>query len=285
MKQRYTTVQVICPPDLVDLLIAELAEYHYDGFLETEQGFETYRDAEAFDEAELQEVLERYRPQAEISYTTQSVEEQNWNEEWEKNFEPITVEDQCRVRASFHAADPTYPYQIVINPKMSFGTGHHATTYLMLRDQLAINHQGKRVMDAGCGTGILSIMAYQRGAASVLAFDIDIWAVENSQENFELNDAAAVRLFQGSVPDVNINESFDIILANINRNVLLDEMEQYAQHLSPGGVLLLSGFYKEDLPLIREATTAQGLAEVRTDSREQWVVLLVRKGLNQSSEL
>ncbi len=155
MKQRYTTVQVICPPDLVDLLIAELAGCDYDGFLETEQGFETYRMAETFDEAELQEVLDRYRPSADISYTTQTVEEQNWNEEWEKNFEPIAVDDQCLVRASFHAADPAYPHQIVINPKMSFGTGHHATTYLMLREQLAIDHQGKRVMDAGCGTGIL----------------------------------------------------------------------------------------------------------------------------------
>ncbi len=124
-------------------------------------------------------------------------------------------------------------------------------------------------------------MAHQRGAASVLAFDIDTWAVENSQENFDLNDAAAIRLFQGTVQEVDADESFDIILANINRNVLLDEMERYAQHLSPGGVLLLSGFYEADLPLIREAITAQRLTEGQADSREQWVVLLVRKGLNQ----
>lgn len=278
MNQRYTTVQVTCPPELVDLLIAELAECAYDGFLETEPGFETYRAAEAFDEAELQKVLDRYRPQGEISYTTQTVEEKNWNEEWEKNFEPITVEDRCRVRASFHPADPACPYEIVINPKMSFGTGHHATTYLMLREQLEIDHQGKRVMDAGCGTGILSIMAQQRGAASVLAFDIDTWAVENSRENFDLNDASTIRLFQGSVQEVDRNESFDIILANINRNVLLDEMERYAQHLAPGGVLLLSGFYEEDLPLIREATTAQQLTEVRISSRDHWVMMLVQKG-------
>ncbi len=277
MHKQYTTVQVTCPPELVDMLIAELAERNYDGFLETEQGFETYRTAEAFDEAELQEVLDRYRARAEISYSTQTVDEQNWNAVWESNFEPIAVEDQCLVRASFHAADANYPYQIVINPKMSFGTGHHATTYLMLREQLETDHQGKRVMDAGCGTGILSIMAHQRGAATVLAFDTDSWAVENSRENFDLNEASAIQLFQGTVADVAPDKSFDIILANINRNVLLGEMAQYVQRLAPNGTLLLSGFYEEDLPLLREAIIAQGLTETRTDCRDQWVVLLVRK--------
>ncbi len=277
MNQHYTTVQITCPSDLVDLLIAELAECDYDGFLETDQGFETYRPANDFDEVELQRILDRYRPQAEVSYTTQTVAEQNWNAEWEKNFEPIVVADQCRVRASFHAAEPTYPYDIVINPKMSFGTGHHATTYLMLREQLSIDHHGKRVMDAGCGTGILSIMAHQRGAAHVLAFDTDTWAAENSQENFELNGAGTIQLFQGTVSDVADPDPFDIILANINRNVLLDEMAQYVRHLAPGGLLLLSGFYEEDLPLLREAATAQGLTEVRADFRERWTVLRLRK--------
>jgi ribosomal protein L11 methyltransferase len=277
MNQHYITVQITCPSDLVDLLIAELAECNYDGFLETDQGFETYRPADDFDETELQRVLDWYRPQAKISYTTQTVAEQNWNAEWEKNFEPIVVADQCRVRASFHATEPAYPYDIVINPKMSFGTGHHATTYLMLREQLAIDHQRKRVMDAGCGTGILSIMAHQRGAAHVLAFDIDSWAVENSQENFELNGADTIQLFQGTVSDVDEQTPFDIILANINRNVLLDEMAQYVRHLAPGGTLLLSGFYEEDLPLLQEAATAQGLIEVRADYRDQWAVLRLRK--------
>lgn len=277
MNQRYTTVQITCPPDLVDLLIAELAERNYDGFLETDQGFETYRPADDFDEIELQQVLDRYRPRAEISYTTQTVAEQNWNAEWEKNFEPIVVADQCRVRASFHATEPAYAYDIVINPKMAFGTGHHATTYLMLREQLSIDHHGKRVMDAGCGTGILSIMAHRRGSAHVLAFDTDSWAVENSQENFELNGADTIQFFQGTVSDVADPDLFDIILANINRNVLLDEMAQYVRHLAPGGLLLLSGFYEEDLPLLRKATTAQGLTEVQADSRERWAVLSFKR--------
>ncbi len=277
MNQRYTTVQITCPPNLVDLLIAELAERNYDGFLETEQGVETYQTAATFDEAELQELLDRYRKSAEISYSTQTVEEQNWNAVWESNFEPIIVEDQCRVRASFHATEPAYPYDIIINPKMSFGTGHHATTYLMLREQLTLDHHGKRVMDAGCGTGILSIMAQKRGAASVLAFDTDSWGVENSRENFDLNEASSIQLFQGSVADVASDKSFDVILANINRNVLLDEMVHYIRYLASRGQLLLSGFYEEDLPLLREAVTAQGLKEVRADSRDRWVVLLAEK--------
>ena len=278
MNQHYITVQVSCPPDLMDLLIAELAECNYDSFLETESGFETYRAADAFDEAELQRVLGKYRSQAEINYTTQTVEEQNWNAVWESNFEPIIVTDQCRVRASFHAAAPAYPYDIVINPKMSFGTGHHATTYLMLREQLALDHHGKRVMDAGCGTGILAIMAQKRGAALVLAFDVDSWAVENSQENFDLNEASAVQLFCGTVADVEPGESFDIILANINRNVLIDEMAQYVRHLAPNGRLLLSGFYEEDLPLMRQTTVAQGLVEIEVTTRDQWVAMLTWKG-------
>ena len=277
MSKQYITVQITCPPDWTDILIAELSDQGYDGFLETEAGFETYRDAEAFEEASLEQILDKYRPPATIHYTLHRVAEQNWNEDWEKHFEPITVADQCRVRATFHSPDPAYPYEIIINPKMSFGTGHHATTYLMLHTQLAIDHQGKRVMDAGCGTGILSIMAIKRGAAHVLAFDTDEWAVNNSQENFDLNDCSSIKLFLGTVAEVDSAEPFNLILANINRNVLLEEMPRYALRLASGGQLLLSGFYEEDLPLIREATTAQGLAEVRTDSRDRWVVMLVQK--------
>ena len=277
MNTRYTTVQVTCPPDWTDVLIAELSERGYDGFLETDTGFETYREAATFDEAVLQDVISRYGSQASLRYTLQTVVEQNWNEDWEKNFEPITVEDQCRVRATFHPEDTSYPYEIIINPKMSFGTGHHATTYLMLRTQLEIDHQGKRVMDAGCGTGILSIMAIKRGASRVLAFDIDEWAVNNGQENIALNDSHAIELFQGTIAEVTDAEPFDLILANINRNVLLDEMAQYAKHLAPGGQLLLSGFYEEDIAAITQAAGSQALQLISRHAREQWACLLLQK--------
>ena len=277
MNTQYTTVRVTCPPNWVDVLIAELSGHNYDGFLETEQGFETYREAEAFDETVLRQVIDKYRPQVIISYTLQTIEEQNWNEAWEKNFEPIIVEDQCLVRANFHAVARSYPYEIIVNPKMSFGTGHHATTYLMLRQQLEIDHQGKRVMDAGCGTGILSIMATKRGAAHIVAFDIDEWAVNNSQENFEINDCQAIDLFQGTVASIVDTKPFDLILANINRNVLLEELSRYAQHLSANGLLLLSGFYEEDVPSITQAATVQGLMLADQQVRDAWACLLFER--------
>lgn len=278
MNTQYNTVRVTCPPDWVDVLIAELSGYDYDSFLETEQGFETYQEAEAFNEAVLRQVLDKYRSQATISYTLQMVEEQNWNEVWEKNFEPIVVEGQCLVRATFHTTAQPYPYEIIVNPKMSFGTGHHATTYLMLRQQLEIDHQGKRVMDAGCGTGILSMMAMKRGSSYVLAFDTDEWAVNNSQENFEMNDCQAINLFQGTVVSIIDTEPFDLILANINRNVLLEEMPRYAQHLSASGQLLLSGFYEEDVPAITQAATTQGLMLANQQVRDAWACLLFEAG-------
>ncbi len=242
--------------------------------METEQGFETYHEAEAFDEVVLQQLLDKYRSQVVINYTLQTVEEKNWNEDWEKNFEPIIVEEQCLVRATFHAIAPTYPYEIIINPKMSFGTGHHATTYLMLQQQLEIDHQHKRVMDAGCGTGILSIMAMKRGATHVLAFDTDEWAVSNGQENFKINDCAAIALFQGTVAEVTDTRRFDLILANINRNVLLEELPRYAEHLPVTGQLLLSGFYEEDVSSISRAAIAQGLHLVNQQVRDAWASLL-----------
>ena len=276
MSTQYITVQVVCPPAWVDVLIAELSGLAYDGFLETDQGFETYCETEGFDETSLQQVMKKYRSQAAVSYTLQTLEKQNWNEDWEKNFEPIFVEDQCVVRASFHAAEPSYPYEIVINPKMSFGTGHHATTYLMLLRQLKINQQQRRVMDAGCGTGILSIMAIKRGASYVLAFDIDEWAVNNSRENIALNQCD-VELFQGSIVDVGDREPFDIILANINRNVLLEEIPRYVQHLSERGQLLLSGFYEEDVPAIAQVATSQRLTQLDQEVRDEWTCLLFQK--------
>ena len=248
----------------------------FDNFLEEETYLEAYPAEDRYDLATVQSILPRYGISSDAC-TEHTVAEQNWNESWEKNFEPITIGNRCRVRATFHQSAPSYPYEIIINPKMSFGTGHHATTYLMLQAQLDIDHADKRVMDAGCGTGILSVMAEQRGATSVLALDIDEWAINNAQENVTLNACSRIRLFQGTIADVQDEQPFELILANINRNVLLNEMPQYARHLAPGGQLLLSGFYEEDLSLLREAVAARGLKEVRVNSRDRWVAMVVRK--------
>jgi ribosomal protein L11 methyltransferase len=273
----YKIIQITCPEDFRDILIAELSLFQgYDSFLETDEGFEAYVEVFLFDEATLTQVFHRY-PAVSISYTLEEVSEKNWNVEWESNFEPIIVEDQCLVRATFHKIPKKYPYEIIIDPKMAFGTGHHATTYLMLSWQLVIEHKGKAVMDAGCGTGILSIMAHQRGAAEILAFDNNEWAVENSKENFGINACEQIRLFQGTVADVDIIKKFDIILANINRNVLLEEMDDYAHLLHPNGTLLLSGFFQEDAPLIIERATTAGLKVMDERTRNKWCSILLQQ--------
>ncbi len=274
---KYKIIQVACAEDFRDILIAELSqEQGYDSFLETDEGFEAYVEITYFDEEVLRQVFERH-PSANISYNLQEVAEKNWNVEWESNFEPIIVDDQCLVRATFHKIAEKYPHEIVIDPKMAFGTGHHATTYLMLSWQLEMDQKEKTVMDAGCGTGILSIMAQQKGAAEILAFDNNEWAVENSQENFTINNCEQIQLFQGTVADVNKTKKFDIILANINRNVLLEEMDEYVARLQPNGYLLLSGFFQHDALLITERATAAGLKVKGERIRNKWCSVLLQR--------
>jgi ribosomal protein L11 methyltransferase len=204
------------------------------------------------------------------------MEKINWNAEWEKNYDPIAVDDLVYVRASFHPSQPGFKHEIVINPKMSFGTGHHATTFQMLRHQGTIDHQGKRVLDVGSGTGILAIMAHLLGASQIQAFDIDDWCVANGNENFELN-AVSASMWLGTIKEVNPIGPFDIILANINKNVLLDEMAFYSTLLVNQGYLLLSGFYKEDVNDIVEVANQTGLILIGQQSKDNWAALVFKK--------
>ncbi len=270
----YLSLAIKCSPETTELLIAELSAIEYDSFWENETGFEAYIEKDNFDEQQLQTILKRYKDQGETSYTLQKVEDKNWNVEWETHFEPIIVEQECLVRATFHQIKEQYPYEIIINPKMSFGTGHHATTYLMLQWQLTLDQQGKRVMDAGCGTGILSVMAAKRGASHILAFDNNEWAIENSRENFEINHCSHISSFLGTVEAVEPHPAYDMILANINRNVLLEEIVLYAERLTLTGLLLLSGFYEQDMRLIVEEAQRQKLALRGKKERNDWVALL-----------
>jgi ribosomal protein L11 methyltransferase len=207
----------------------------------------------------------------------EKVEKQNWNEEWEKNVDPIIVDDTVLVRAAFHQIDRKFPIEIIITPKMSFGTGHHQTTHLMLSNQVKIDHAGKRVMDAGCGTAILSIMAAKIGASSVDAFDIDEWSVINGRENAEVNGVSNIHIRQGTINDMNFTTPFDIVLANINKNVLLAEMHKYAKHLIPGGLLLISGFYTHDIDDLLVTAVTVGFSEITRSEKETWASLLLMK--------
>lgn len=280
----YTRLQVVCPPHFAEILMAEIAETGFDTFMETDKGFEAYGEEQNTSNALIQQVKDKYQHVQPLIFFVDKVAKQNWNEEWEKNVEPIFIEDQIVVRAGFHHIDRKFPYEIVITPKMSFGTGHHQTTHLMLKNQLRLNHAQKQVMDAGCGTAILSIMAAKLGARHIEAFDIDEWSVTNGNENAEVNGTPNIRIRQGKLSDLTFGNPFHIILANINKNVLQAEMPLYASHLVAGGHLLLSGFYASDIPDLLRAAGGHGLAEVHRDSRDQWACLLLQKSLTHHEQ-
>ena len=274
----HTRLRVSCDPAYSEIILAELAEANFDTFLENEHGFEAYVEGEGYDKALVGAILEKYGAVASLEFAFSQVQKRNWNEEWEKSYCPINVEDKCLIRASFHVADKPYPYELVITPKMSFGTGHHETTYLMVKNMLDIDHRNKRVMDAGCGTAILSIMASKLGAREVEAFDIDEWSVVNGNENTDVNDCHNIRIQKGTIRDVELNGSFDIILANINRNVLLDELSIYSARLAAGGLILLSGFFTLDIPDLLQAARMHNLKEVKRDDRQTWAALILARG-------
>ncbi len=271
----YTRLEVTCPETHTDILIAELAEVGFAVFMETYSGFETDAEEGTIEEASIEAVIDKYRHTAPITFRITSLQKENWNELWEKNVTPVYVEKLCLIRASFHEPHPDYPYEIVITPKMSFGTGHHPTTYLMVKAQMKMDHAGKRVMDAGCGTAILSIMAAKLGAREVEAFDVDEWSIINGRENATLNNCNQIRIRQGTIADFDWPESFDIILANINRNILLSEMAKYAKNLSQSGSLVLSGFYVNDIHELLAAANRHGLVSVSQDEREGWACVIL----------
>ncbi|WP_339900971.1 50S ribosomal protein L11 methyltransferase [uncultured Cyclobacterium sp.] len=274
----YLEFKISCKEEYREILMAELANIGFDSFLETNKGFDAYIPQEDQDEQLWQEVISRYQEEAAIKIEAGILAKINWNEAWEKNYDPIAVADKVYVRATFHPSKSReFKNEIVINPKMSFGTGHHSTTYLMLEWQNEIKHTGKVVMDAGSGTGILAIMAMKLGAKRVTAFDIDEWSVENGKENFEINSFDSLEMQTGNISSVRTEEAYHLILANINKNVLLDEMEAYAKHLLAGGQLLLSGFYESDITDISEKAKNYGLSLVGKKVRNKWTSVLFKK--------
>lgn len=263
--------------EFADILTAELGEMGFDTFEETDQGVDAYILTERFSESDLKEMVDRYLPIAEIEYKIETIEKQNWNEEWEKNYDPIAVDTRCRVRATFHEPDDSFDHEIVITPKMSFGTGHHATTQGMLELQLDGDFEGKTVLDVGSGTGILAIMAAKLGAAYVEATDIDQWCVENGLENFALNGLDA-DYHKGAIETLTLHKTnYDIVIANINKNVLLDEMPHYAILLEKGAKLYLSGFYEEDIPDIKKSTDTYDLLLEKSVIKDNWTALMFSK--------
>lgn len=257
-----------------EILMAELIEIGFDSFTEEHDGILAYIPKELYNEENLKNVSLMSNPEVEIAFSFSQMPNINWNEEWEKNFSPINVENKVLIRAEFHKEQPDL-HQIIIQPKMSFGTGHHPTTHLMIQQMLDIDFTGKKVLDMGCGTSVLAIFAKQKGASDVVAIDIDEWSVENSKENAQRNQVE-LRISQGTAENLG-NETFDIILANINRNILISDIPTYVSVLNQGGTLLLSGLCFFDVSDILQVCEEQGLTLKNKQQREEWCSLLLEK--------
>ncbi len=269
----FVNLEINCQPQQAEMIQAELSVRGFDTFLEkNELEFEASALQDEADTSDLQALAERYQ----FQFKQSIVEEENWNALWESNFQPIVIAGQCAVRAEFHEPFPQFPYEIVITPKMAFGTGHHETTQLILEYLLAFPPYKKRVLDTGCGTAILGILAHKMGALEVLGIDNDPKATENAQDNCLLNETPMeIRLGTANIlPD---NERFDVVIANITRNVLLEEMSTYSRLLNQGGALLLSGFYDTDVQMLVEAAQAHQLVFVGHKSLEEWAAIKLTK--------
>lgn len=252
-----------------DILIDELSAIGFDTFEETDLGFKAYIPSADFDEEALTNALSAYDGMYTFEYHINLIPYKNWNEVWESNFEAITIGNKLHVRATFHPAKPEYPLQIVIDPKMSFGTGHHETTYLMAEYILQNDFKNKSVLDMGCGTAILAILASKMGATDVTAVDIDEVCVLSAQENAILNNVRDMIIYNGDIDRV--QGRFDVILANINRNILLTHLSSYASMLVPDGELYLSGFYEDaDLEVIQAGAAKFGLKYISHYQKNNW---------------
>jgi ribosomal protein L11 methyltransferase len=263
-------IQITFPniqPEQQEWLIAHLSEIGYEGFEENSNELKAFIGEKDFDRELLKEIAFKYQ----LSFTENIIPAQNWNAVWESNFQPVLVDDFVMVRAHFHPPASGVEQEIVITPKMSFGTGHHATTWMMMRQMRSIDFTGKSVFDFGTGTGVLAILAAKLGAASVVAVDIDEWSITNGQENISRNNVGSIDLHQADSAEG--ESSFDIILANINRNVILDNLLILSGRLNKGGILLLSGLLKEDEEVVRPACESHSLVFESREVRDNWICI------------
>jgi len=258
-----------------EILIAELGNVGFESFVETENGVTAYIQKEEWNPEILKDIFVLNSKEFQIDFQQKEVAQTNWNAEWEKNFESIEVDNLVSIRAPFHK-NPNLKYDIIIEPKMSFGTGHHETTHMMVQHLLQLDLGHKKTLDMGCGTGILAIFAEMKGAKPIDAIDIDNWCYENSLENVHRNNCKNISVFEG---DSSLLEGkrYDVIIANINRNILLMDMKVYANCLNDKGVLLLSGFYKDDISIIDEEVSKYNLKLDNFKERNNWVALKYNK--------
>lgn len=254
-----------------EILIAELGHVGFESFVENDNGVTAYIQKQEWNSNILDDLYILGSAEFKIKYSHYEVIQTNWNKEWEKNFNPIQVDGQVSVRAPFHE-NPSLKFDIVIEPKMSFGTGHHETTHMMIQHLLALDLENKKVLDMGCGTGILAIFAEMKGAQPTDAIDIDSWCYQNSIENVQRNGCKHITVLEGDSSLLK-GKKYDVIIANINRNILLSDMKIYTDCLHQEGILLLSGFYKADIAIIESEVVKHGLVFDKMIQRNRWVAL------------
>jgi len=269
----YTKINCFLTPDSElsrELLIAELGNAGFESFVETEEAVEAYIPSINYTPELLSPANFQCNEFFSFDYTSEVIADQNWNEVWEQNyFEPLLIENQCMIRAPFHETYPAAPFEIIINPRMAFGTGNHETTHLMIQAILEMDMTGKNVLDMGCGSGILSILSSMKGAGNITAIDIDEWSTNNTLENATLNHIGNILVRLGDA-SLLTEQQFDVILANIQRNILLQDLSTYRKVLKPKGELMMSGFYLADLKAIVEKASSMGLKLIRTYERSDW---------------
>ena len=254
-------------PEQQEWVIAHLAEAGYDGFEESADQLKAYVGEESFDRTYLRDLAYKYQ----LSYSTEIISEQNWNQAWESDFHPVVVDDFAAIRADFHAPIPNVKYDIIITPKMSFGTGHHATTLMMVEQMQKLDFVDKSVLDFGTGTGVLAILAEKMGALNITAIDLDEWSIRNAAENIERNDCTHIHLHQAN--SLEEDGAYDIILANINRNVILENFERISSLLNKEGLFLCSGFLREDLEILLSTANKCSFQMDDQQQKDNWFCL------------
>lgn len=262
-----------------DVLSAVLADAGFESFVEQTDGLQAYIQQELYNEESIKTAIEEFPiSDVRIEYSFVEAEDKNWNEEWEKNFfQPIVIGNRCCIHSTFHKDTPQVEYDIVINPQMAFGTGHHETTSLVIEELLESDLEGKAVLDMGCGTSILAILARMRGSQPCTAIDIDDWCVRNSLENIELNRVDNISVYLGDASILTDKGPFDIVIANINRNILLADMQHYVTRMNPGATLLMSGFYIDDIPMIQAEAERLGLQFIHYHEKNRWAVVKFKR--------
>lgn len=259
-----------------DIVVARLNEIEFETFLENDNGVRCYIQATLFDKKKLDIELDKIKQYTKLNFNINHVAQKNWNEEWEKNFKPVQINSHCLIRSEFHNNSGNFKDEIIITPKMSFGTGHHETTFLMINELYNLDLNDKSILDMGSGTGVLSIVASKNGAKQVVGIDIDEWAFQNSIDNAKLNNTENISFLHGDIKLIE-NQDFDIILANINRNIIEKDIEEYYNLLSDKGDLLISGFLEEDVDFIINLSINNRFNVINKKNKGQWSMVHLRK--------